>query len=413
MNYFGKPQLLALWVIAGGAATAFVVPAPTARRLLLGRKIGAAPPALSSSSYLASLGAAEVASARSSSPPAAAATGSAVLEAGAPPTAASSGSRGAATETRSAGAAESEAVTGYSGFPRGETTPVDSMHRIPANLGSEAKSVSNGPRVAREPARGGGDSDKSVNFIKNIWDTSSPVVVQGESLRTWSFTTARIERVQVLLRSDGRPLHSDVELWQGPDNIPMRMSIYNEDGNLRPFSAVIETPWDHNTIAIRNSGHVEFPLYACVEADVREVERTTSAGLGAVTKKLASMGSPKTIQGGSISTFPFDSSVASVQILLQTDGRPLHAKIELLQGPNNNKQVVELYSEDGTKRPFFAVIETPGSGNVIRIVNTAPMEFPLSARVEAFLQEKTVPDDDGDHFIVSNGQMSTGPQLQW
>jgi len=71
-------------------------------------------------------------------------------------------------------------------------------------------------------------------------------------------------------------------------------------------------------------------------------------------------------QGGALRTYPFDPTVDSV---------------EVLQGPNNNKQVVELYTEDGCDRPFFCILETPGSGNVVRIVNTSPVEFPMACSV--------------------------------
>ena len=154
-----------------------------------------------------------------------------------------------------------------------------------------------------------------------------------------------------------------------PDNTPTKMRVYVEDGALSPFSAVVETPRGPNTIAIRNIGQVEFPLSANVVAEA--VDQPSPECLD----------SSMTIQGGALRTYPFDPTVESVELLLQTDGRPLNARVELLQGPNNNKQVIELYSEDGLDRPFFAYLMTPGSGNVVRIVNTAPVEFPMTASV--------------------------------
>jgi hypothetical protein len=228
---------------------------------------------------------------------------------------------------------------------------------------------------------------------KNIWETDSTVTVQGGSLRTWSFTDPSVERVQVFLKTEGRPLNANVELWHGPDNTPQKMGVYIENGSLRPFSAVIETPRGHNAIAIRNTGHLEFPLAACVEADMEGVN--TANSMGPPTKRLSDVSVLKTIQGGAVHTYPFSSSVASVLVLLKTDGRPLNARIELLQGPNNNKQVMEIYTEDGMERPFFAVIDTPGTGNVVRIVNTATVEFPLTACVEPYMVDPSYGGSDG------------------
>lgn len=195
------------------------------------------------------------------------------------------------------------------------------------------------------------------------------VPVQGGSLRTWSYRSPEVDRVQVILNSQGRPMDADVELWHGPDNTPCKLRVYSENGFIRPLSTVVETPRGPNTISIKNIGQIEFPLEASVfHMNIDEPNRDC-------------LNSGATIQGGALRTYPFDPRVDSVQILLRTDGRPLNSRIELLQGPNNNKQVIELYAEDGCDRPFFCVVETPGSGNVIRIVNTAPVEFPLFASV--------------------------------
>jgi len=228
--------------------------------------------------------------------------------------------------------------------------------------GSQAHAAPHEQQAAERRARAPGRYQQPAAALSSI-------LVQGGSLRTWSYRHPDVEQVQVVLSTEGRPLDAVIELWQGPDNTPCSMRVYVENGQLRPFTAVIETPRGPNTVAIRNIGQMEFPIAANVVSD--NVDGPSDAC------STASI----TVQGGAIRTFPFNPSVDSVQVLLNTDGRPLNARIELLQGPNNNKQVIELYTEDGRDRPFFCFLETPGPGNVVRIVNTAPIEFPLTCSV--------------------------------
>jgi hypothetical protein len=206
----------------------------------------------------------------------------------------------------------------------------------------------------------------------------APILVQGGTLKTWSYASPAVERVQVSLSTEGRPLDADIELWQGPDNTPVKMRVYSEDGDARPFNAVIETPSAPNTVAIRNIGQIEFPLGASLIAN--DVDEPISNFATTST----------TVQGGALRTYPFGPDVQRVEVMLKTDGRPLNARIELLQGPNNNKQVIELYADDGLARPFFAIIDTPGSGNVVRVVNTAPIEFPMVASVQPHFVDESM-----------------------
>lgn len=267
----------------------------------------------------------------------------------------------------------------------------------PAPNGQPSPTVLKNTKDLYVPAKAPNDILDSTPPTKTSHPVPTPpMIVQGGSLRTWSYRSPYVEQVQVVLATEGRPLDADIELWNGPDNTPHKMRVYVENGQMRPFSATINTPRGPNTVAIRNIGQLEFPFAAEVVANDVDLPSEECIANSA------------TIQGGALRTYPFAPVVESVQVFLKTDGRPLNARIELLQGPNNNKQVIELYTEDGFERPFFCIINTPWSGNVVRIVNTAPVEFPMTAAV--------VPHSINNDFFsgaVVGGDVTMGGNFAW
>lgn len=234
-----------------------------------------------------------------------------------------------------------------------------------------------GPMV-RRGRRGGqmrGMVGNRPSLAETVLSTQRPMQIQGNSLKTWT-TNPMVEAVHVAVKSEGRPIHADVELWNGPNNIPYKLRVYVEDGYTRPFSAVIGTPRGTNTVAVRNISPIEFPMEAAV-APENEVD-APSIGETSIRNP------PMSIQGNSLHTFRFAHNIQAVQVMLRTDGRPLNARIELWQGPSNVKQVVDIYTDDGLDRPFYMIIDAPGHENVIRVANTGTVEFPIDASVEAY-----------------------------
>ena len=208
--------------------------------------------------------------------------------------------------------------------------------------------------------------------VQDLWDGAKEIKVHGDTLRTLSLPK-RVDNVHAMLKSDGRPIISKFELWQGPDYTPWELEVYSEDGILRPVNVGIATPKRENAVAIRNIANMEFPFDAFIRVD---------NSLGDVRKQVSDTGTTNLIQGGALRSYPLPEDVESVQILLKTDGRHLKAKVELLQGPNNKKQVFDVYASDGSYRPLHIVVDTPGAGNMVRIVNKYTMEFPLLATVQ-------------------------------
>ena len=106
----------------------------------------------------------------------------------------------------------------------------------------------------------------------------------------------------------------------------IQVRAYSDDGELRPFSAVLAIPRAPSTVAVRNKGQVEFPITASV--DQFYVERPSSDHQNFI----------QNIEGGALRTYPMSPDVEAVEVVIETDGRPLNARIEILQGPNTDKQ---------------------------------------------------------------------------
>ena len=214
--------------------------------------------------------------------------------------------------------------------------------------------------------RWGGTSTGPSEYV-----TMPQEVPGGHALRTWQFEDPTVKKVQVEVSTIGRPLNASIEVWKAVSRRPVQIRAYSEDGEERPFSAVlcINGP---GTVAIRNTNSVEFPVTALV--DSMNVAVPASEHVDFV----------QNIEGGSLRTFPMGPGAEAVEIVLETDGRPLNARIEILQGPNEDKQFIEFETDDGMKRPFFFTLNTPwhgGGTSVVKVINTGPVEFPLFASV--------------------------------
>jgi len=195
----------------------------------------------------------------------------------------------------------------------------------------------------------------------------------GKTVRTYPIPPWA-ERAQYVIKTNGRPLRAKVELWLGPIRRTHFMNLNLQDGSITPFRATLKFRKGPPLLKISTSSSLELPILACVA--VPSPER--AAELAAYTEKIWNT-SPKTLiqggrvegGGGAIRTFPIDTDVDAVQVLFwskDTGKKSFKVNIEILQGPNNTKQVYDLQCGGGSQ-PYHAVFETPGPGWIIRMTN--------------------------------------------
>jgi hypothetical protein len=239
--------------------------------------------------------------------------------------------------------------------------------------------------------------------------------VQGNSLRTYDNPMGGTE-TNVNLKTQGRPIHADLQMWAGPNNVPKSVHLYSQDGSQYGVSTSFSTSNSQraNSVSIRNQANMEFPLTARVTSDA---DTATAAGGG--QSQIDGAIQPQQpqqprciedeggvlIQGeGMVKTFPIAANVQKVQIILQSSGMsgnrrlPIMATVELLQGPNNVKTRAEIYDDGLHGDHFETVFDTPGFTSSIRIKNTGPMTYPFHVLVlpHTFGEPKPLANDVND-----------------
>ena len=94
--------------------------------------------------------------------------------------------------------------------------------------------------------------------------TARGETVQGGSLKTFSLPS-HVNAAQVTITSDGLPVNAKVELWGTSTQVKQLAEVYNDNGQIRPFAAILDLPGGENTIAVRNTGPLEYPIQCVVE----------------------------------------------------------------------------------------------------------------------------------------------------
>ena len=261
----------------------------------------------------------------------------------------------------------------------------------------------------------------------------SPVQrIEGLTRKTWKFNDIGKDRVQVALESEGRPVHADIQLWIGPDWTPFSLKVrrrarrapppydsnptpptapnpsspsdddanhddslshssrpppspsrlapraalaqtYSEDGKARPIKTLVGTRNKQAMIEVQNKGEQDFPINA--------ISGYASDAMAKVPTEITAVTDGVRIDGNALRSWPISEGAKQVEVVLHTDGRQLNAKIELLNAPNNPKQVYEVFTNNGDLNRLVVCFDVPDAGNTLRVVNLATVEFPCYANI--------------------------------
>ena len=210
---------------------------------------------------------------------------------------------------------------------------------------------------------------------------SLETVQGGGTIRTYKMPIWA-NKCQMLFTTDGRPLKAEANLWLGPLRVVHTLKVDMEDGAKTPYQATLTFKKMGQVLKVSTSDTLEFPMLAGVyvpnpdRAEILQMNTEEVWDSASPEQKKRIQGGSTLGGGGAIRYWQIPPNVQSVQLLgwsKYVGKKSFKLKIEVLQGPNNIKQGFFLQCGGGTQ-PYHSVIQTPGSGCVIRITNQKFLE---------------------------------------
>ena len=245
--------------------------------------------------------------------------------------------------------------------------------------------------------------------VEELWpaDKKANMRIEGGStLKTFKMP-AHAERVQYVLQApNGRPVKAKVELWIGPIRCVHEMKYDCMNGGSFPLKATLQFKKLAPVLKVSTDSTYEFPL----ECGVFVPSPDESETIGALTKdhfynaplkERVQGGSTIDNKGGAIRSFNIDPTWEKTQIMVWSKDvgkKSFKTNIEVLQGPNNQKQHINLRC-GGSTQPYHCVIDTPGPDWVVRCNSKKYIEDGLF-EIAVGPYGEVVPYDDSSSVVV-------------
>eukprot|EP00979_Chaetoceros_neogracilis_P014780 scaffold4897_cov272-Chaetoceros_neogracile.AAC.2 len=220
-------------------------------------------------------------------------------------------------------------------------------------------------------------------------------------------------RVQYKIETFGRPAKGEVNLWLGPGRSTHTLKFDTESGVEFPIEGTLSFKNGHDgapVLRVSTSDDYCFPMKfsAHVPSTKRALElaANTEKSFYEATKeeKMVIQGGHTDGKQGAWKYWNIPQEVDSIQLIgwsTDTGKKSFKVQCELLQGPNNVKQSMALQCGGGSQ-PYHMVLQTPGSGWVVRMQNKKFMADGLIEFAVLPYTTKAVETKDlaewGDHF---------------